>query len=345
MASREKKLRSWVAKQLHDPNVQIDSIVPDASYRNYYRVQKGKLSYIAVDADPKKENNLAFVQIASVFAKQGLLVPTIYAKDLDHGFMLLTDFGDKLLFSALTSVEDADVYYHQAFDILVPLNQCHPPQDQSLPLFDEQFILMELGNFNEWCLEKLLDISFSDSINQVLQVAYSLLISSAQSQVQVVIHRDFHSRNLMVLPDGELGIIDFQDAMLGPITYDLVSLLKDCYVNWPQLKVDDWMNSFHSLAISSSLIPKVPLSQFKIWFDWMGLQRHLKVMGIFSRLKIRDNKPQYISQMPRIMDYVLQVTKEYEEFNDFNKLLIDVIVPRLQKHWHDDGIQYAESAA
>jgi len=240
---------------------------------------------------------------------------------------LLSDFGDTLLFDVLDD-KTAHHFYMKAMQTLLPL-QIAKPLDYHLPPFGETHARQELGLFDEWFIEKLLNLSLSAKERTLLETVYHSLIACVQNQTQAVIHRDYHSRNLMVLPDNGLGVIDFQDAMIGPITYDLASLLKDCYIAWPKDKIYAWVQNFYQLLKDEKRIHDVSLAEFIEWFDCVGLQRHLKVLGIFSRLKLRDGKAGYLNDIPRIMNYVLDVTQRYPFLSELDHWLQQRVLPIL----------------
>jgi aminoglycoside/choline kinase family phosphotransferase len=269
------------------------------------------------------------VHIARSWEEQGVLVPKVWAWQEKMGFVLLSDFGDELLLDSLTP-QSANQFYRQAMMDILPIQNTQASPSYLLPPFDENHMTTELNLLKDWFLTQLLGLDIEQDL-PLLKAVDSTLIHCIQEQVQVPIHRDYHSRNLMILDDGALGIIDFQDAMIGPITYDLVSLLKDCYIQWPQDQIYAWMTYFYEQLIAANRIQNVDLATFERWFDWTGLQRHIKVLGIFSRLKIRDGKPRYLGDMPRIMKYVLDVTSKYRQFEAFDHWLRTKVVSPLQQ--------------
>jgi aminoglycoside/choline kinase family phosphotransferase len=269
-----------------------------------------------MDAPPEKENTEPFIRIASLFKASKVNVPEIYQQDLTQGFLLLEDFGSRCLLEHLNNNNALD-FYQNAFDSLHTLQTNTSITESRLPFYDEALLSQELDLFYDWFLEKHLNISIPKKIKDNLN---KILISSALEQPQVCVHRDFHSRNLMVLDDNSLGIIDFQDAVIGSITYDLVSLLRDCYIAWPEQKVYQWMTLYFQQLSQSGLL-SVNLETFTRWFDLMGLQRHLKAIGIFSRLHIRDNKSAYLNDIPRTLNYVIEVCNRYPELESFKDFI------------------------
>lgn len=319
--------KHWIGEALGTEQFQINPLKGDASFRSYYRIHHADKTYIAMLAPPDKEKTDAFVAIAKSWKTYGLLVPTVWAWQPQQGFVLLSDFGDTLLLNVLDK-HCAPNYYAKAMQTLLPL-QMAKPVDYPLPLFAGVHTANELEVFNEWFIGKLLDLTLAAPEQKLIQTVFNDLGACVERQPQTVIHRDYHSRNLMVLPNDTLGVIDFQDAMIGPITYDLVSLLKDCYIKWPRQAVMAWAKDFYEALKTQKRIQDVTFDQFMEWFDCVGLQRHLKVLGVFSRLKIRDNKAHYLNDIPRIMEYVLEVTAQYRFLESFDNWLRQAILPIL----------------
>ncbi|MCS5710115.1 phosphotransferase [Candidatus Berkiella aquae] len=326
--------KHWIGESLGTTHFQITALKGDASFRTYYRIQAADKTYIAMLAPPEKEKTDEFVAIARYWESQGLCVPQILAWQQQAGFVLLSDFGDVLLLDTLNE-QTVDMSYSLAMQSLLPLQMARPT-DYRLPSFGATHVRQELSLFDEWFLGTLLNVVPTENEQQLLENTYHQLIQVVTEQPQVVIHRDYHSRNIMVLPNHHLGIIDFQDAMIGPITYDLVSLLKDCYIAWPLTRVHHWAHDFYNMLHKQKRIKDVSAEQFIEWFDCVGLQRHLKVLGIFSRLKFRDNKASYLHDIPRIMDYVLAITEQYSFLTEFDSWLkqsvLPILMPTLTKY-------------
>lgn len=313
---RQQSLYSWL-DSLGISNYQLTPLAGDASFRRYFRLHLPHQTQVVMDAPPEKENCQPFVTIAQLLYQASLTVPELLAINIEQGFLLLSDFGDQQLLLALNH-QTADHYYSLALHDLIPLQKCTPLH---LPNFDQAFMHQELQPFLTWYLQEYRHISLTTQQQQLLHQTYQLLIQSAEQQPQVLIHRDYHSRNLMVLNQQQLGILDFQDAMRGPIAYDVVSLLHDCYIVWPRAKVIQWVQQYVELAQQQDLLPKINQQQFLQWFDWMGLQRHIKVLGVFARLFLRDEKPYYLQDIPRIVEYILNVSAIYPQLSDFNQLM------------------------
>jgi len=296
----------------------------DASFRRYFRVQTPGQQFIVMDAPPDKENIEPFIRIAQLLHQAQVNVPTIFQQNLSDGFLLLEDFGSQCFLDQLNE-NTADALYQSAFDALFKLQSQTPVQDARLPHYDEALLHRELAIFDDWFLGQLLDKAIPDALWDSVR---TLLTASALEQPSLCVHRDYHSRNLMVLDQDSPGVIDFQDAVIGPITYDLVSLLRDCYIAWPEQQVERWLLAYFDRLQQASLIHCSP-AQFKRWFDLMGLQRHLKAIGIFSRLHLRDHKSTYLADIPRTLNYVTDVCASYPELAEFNGFLQEQVLPAL----------------
>jgi len=284
-------------------------VAGDASNRRYFRLALAGRDYIVAEAPPATENNRAFLQVRELLAAAEVRVPALYAADLDRGFLLLEDLGDRLLLPALDS-QTSDRHYHRALDILQQMASV----DASvlpLPAYDATLLEEELGRFPEWFARALLDYSPSPDEERLFASLWRKLVDNALQQPKVLVHRDFHSRNLMLPEDGTLAVIDFQDAVIGPVTYDLVSLLRDCYIRWPVDRVRAWALRYRDRLVAADLLEPVTDEQFLRWFDWMGLQRHIKVLGTFARLYLRDGKPRYLDDLPLVLSYVEEVLDQY----------------------------------
>ncbi|MFT6028715.1 MAG: aminoglycoside/choline kinase family phosphotransferase [Oleiphilaceae bacterium] len=345
MDSRYHDLCQWVAKQLNQDRVELSVVSGDASFRRYFRFTQGNESWIVMDAPPEKEDSSSFVSIANNWLEHGIQVPEIKALNLEKGFMLLSDFGEKLLLSSLNpkrpNEQKGEHYYFKAMHALAQV-QALDSKQIDLPRYDSELLQREMALFKDWLIEAKLGLSLSKEESQGLIDCLSLLEERALAQQQVTVHRDFHARNLMICDDDSLGLIDFQDAVLGPITYDLVSLLRDCYIVWPNNLVKQWSKSFYDLLLEKKPDAVNKLGDFKRFkedFDLMGLQRHLKVAGIFARLSLRDAKHSYLADIPRTLEYILSVSKELisDSPKDFSALtslvtLIENRVLPLTKH-------------
>lgn len=346
MDQRLNTLVGWATQMIHrqtgfDLSDSVTPVSGDASFRRYFRMRYRDRSWILVDAPPEKEDNLSFVRIARQWRKQGVLVPDILASDMEQGFLLLEDFGDQLMWAALglgrsalpdqsDSLESVFCLYRRAIEQLIGIQQLDA---KGLPVYDRTLLANEVLLFKDWLCEKLLGIAFTPAESDLLDQTFAQLIERALAQPQVVVHRDFHSRNLMVMPDERLGVIDFQDAVKGPITYDLVSLLRDCYVRWDDDLVSELAMEYWQQARFKGVCA-VPWGQFKQDFDWMGMQRHLKAAGIFARLHLRDGKDGYLSDIPNTCRYLFEVAGGYSELADFHHWMANRVMPKLEENAH-----------
>ena len=310
---REQLIQAWLNSVLNNEPFDIHFLAGDASFRRYARVQHAGQSYMLMDAPPEKEDCGPFVQIDRFFAAHAVRVPKIIAEDLAQGFLLLEDFGDVLL-SSLLNADTVDGYYLQAFKQLVALQ--HIDATGVLPAYSHEKLLQEMQLFTEWLLPAL-DVQPTADENALIENTFKTLADNASSQPQVIVHRDFHSRNLMALSnETDLGVIDFQDAVIGAYTYDLISITRDAYVQWQPEQVNAWFEQFYAL-LPASIKANISLDQFKRDADYMAIQRHLKILGIFVRLFERDGKSGYLKDLPRVMWYLLQEAKAYPELNEF----------------------------
>ncbi len=300
----------------------------DASFRRYFRLRarcknRTAESLILMDAPPEKEPLGPFIKTAEIFAKAGAQVPEIIASDLSQGFLLCTDLGQATYLNALRACQSdsalATPLYRDAWKALV----CFQSRagSPSLPDYDAQTLLREMRLFDEWYLNKHQNIVLADAALAQLLSMYQLILDRCLTQPRVLVHRDFHSRNLMVLADHNPGVLDFQDAVMGPITYDLVSLLRDAYIEWPEDTQIDWAIRYWQDARTEGLPVPEDFGEFWRDFEWMGLQRHLKVLGIFARLYHRDGKENYLQDLPLVKRYAMNVAKRYQGLGPLAKLL------------------------
>lgn len=305
MSDRATQLNHWL-DQLGYRDYRLSSASEDASFRSYLRLQTAAESLIIMDAPPEKEPCNQFIAVAQKLRDAGLSAPEIIAQNQAEGFLVLTDFGGSDYLSQLSSESEGSLYG----DALEALLQMQTRIDATdFPPYDEALLNREMDLFHDWFLGKLLGISLDPGQQAIWQTIKQALIENALAQPQVFVHRDYHSRNLMQLESGNPGILDFQDAVKGPITYDLVSLLRDCYIDWPPIRVDQLALDYYELARGNDLVD-VKAAQFMHWFNLMGMQRHLKAIGIFSRLKIRDGKSGYLQDIPRTLEYLRQISAD-----------------------------------
>ncbi len=325
MDIRLEQIKQWVEIELgiNDPVIQPASA--DASFRRYFRVTSGRGATIVMDAPPDKEDCTPFIDITNRLLEAGLNSPEVVAYLPEKGFLMLSDLGNTMYLDKL-SEDNADQLYQAAIDSLITM-QTHT-RTKDLPLYDDQLFLREMTLFRDWLLEKHLNLSIDEGW---LQDTFSFLAQSALDQPQVFVHRDYHSRNLTWQADQAPGILDFQDAVLGPISYDLVSLLRDCYVQWPQDRIATWVKYYCDKVRQKGLLNDVTEADFTRWFDLMGIQRHLKASGIFARLWHRDGKQGYLKDIPRTLNYIVEVSQKYPELKDLHNFLIQELLPVLKE--------------
>ncbi len=326
MDKRFEALREWTGRALGAGAFDIRPASADASFRRYFRVTFGSRSLIVMDAPPEKGDTRPYVAIARHFHALGLNVPQVLEQDPGRGFLLITDLGEQPYLGSLNE-QTVERLYGDALGALIVLQAGTSTADNFLPDYDEPLLLREMEIFREWYLGRHLGLTLTAGQNRVLDEAFALLAGSALSQPRVWVHRDYHSRNLMVTRPNNPGILDFQDAVLGPVTYDLVSLLRDCYIAWPRARVEDWVKGYHELALQSGIPAGEDDAQFLRWFDLMGAQRHLKASGIFARLNHRDAKPGYLGDIPRTLGYVHEVSARYPELQPLQALLRELKLP------------------
>lgn len=327
MQDRFDTLKSWLSQVLKC-GLDIRPASEDASFRRYFRVTTTGGTYIVMDAPPDKEDAHPYVQIAQRFYRLGLNVPRVLEWDTERGFLLITDLGDRMYLDCL-SPSTAGSLYSDALGALVTLQTGIFSDDRFLPDYDLPLLNREMELFREWYLGRHLGIALTATQHRIMDHVFASLAQSALEQPKVWVHRDYHSRNLMVTPINNPGILDFQDAVRGPITYDLVSLLRDCYIAWPQAQVEAWVKEFYVRANQAGLPTGRDEPLFLRQFDYMGVQRHLKAIGIFARLYHRDGKPGYLKDIPRTLRYVLDVSARYPGLAPFNGLLTELGVNRV----------------
>ncbi|CAK0779707.1 N-acetylmuramate/N-acetylglucosamine kinase [Gammaproteobacteria bacterium] len=325
MPQRLAMLSLWLESQPGLSGCRIEPASGDASFRRYFRLHQGQRTWIAMDAPPEREDCRPFVAIAEQLAALGLNVPMPLAQNLEQGFLLLNDLGRQLYLEALNEAS-VERLYGDALGALAVIQACGPRN--GLPPYDRELLMREMGLFREWLLGRLLGIALSPSEEAMLSETFTILADNALTQPQVCVHRDYHSRNLMVSVPNP-GILDFQDAVVGPVTYDLVSLLRDCYIAWPRAQVEDWALGYRTLAIQSGVFPGCPEAVWLRWFDLMGVQRHLKASGIFARLDQRDGKPGYLKDIPRTLGYIGQIAAYRAELVPLWTLIENAVLPPL----------------
>jgi aminoglycoside/choline kinase family phosphotransferase len=314
---RLEALNYWLTEVLGFNNYQIAPASADASFRRYFRVIHDGSSHIVMDAPPEKENCQPFIKLSGLLDKLGLHVPVIKQLDLAQGFLLLTDLGSQVYLDKLDE-DSVDNLYTDAINALVHMQSY---QGNDIPDYDQDLLRSEMELFREWYLGQHLKITLDTAQQEMIDAAFTFLADTALAQPKVLVHRDYHSRNLMVCENNNPGILDFQDAVIGPVTYDLVSLLRDCYISWPPGKVEGWVADYHKQATQAGILNNIELEQLFYWFDLMGIQRHLKASGIFARLNYRDNKPGYLNDIPRTLGYIKLVAPRYPQLSAFAEFI------------------------
>ncbi|MGZ8269908.1 MAG: aminoglycoside phosphotransferase family protein [Methylophilus sp.] len=323
---RKQQLEAWLQQTLNQ-TFTLTTASADASFRRYFRVHLADKTLIAMDAPPSQEDCTPFVRVAKLLLDAGLNVPEVLAQDLGHGFLLLSDLGDDTYLRHLNN-DTAQMLYGDATNALIKMQLASQPN--VLPYYDEALLTREMQLFPDWYIAKHLNFELKAEQQAVLSNTFSLLNKNILSQGQVTVHRDYHSRNLMVTHENSPGILDFQDAVYGAITYDLVSLLKDAYIEWDEEQIIDWAVRYWEPAKKSGLPVPNDFSEFYRDFEWMGAQRHIKILGIFARLYHRDGKDGYLKDMPLVMHYLRKVCERYVELRPMLRLLdaLEGKVPR-----------------
>jgi aminoglycoside/choline kinase family phosphotransferase len=325
--SRLALLTRWVREDLGFDAAQIAPASADASFRRYFRVTRDAASYIVMDAPPDKEDLGPFVTVARLLAGAGLNVPWVLARNEADGLLLLTDLGTRLYLPELTSPAAAEKLYRDAFAALLRLQTAGREAAAGLPPYDEALLRREMQLFPVWFLDRHLGLEPDAREAAMLERLYTTLVEAALAQPQTFVHRDFHSRNLLITREASPGIIDFQDAVRGPVTYDLVSLLKDCYVAWPAARVRDWALQYRESLLRAAFPLDLDPARFLRAFDLMGLQRHVKVLGIFCRLWHRDGKAQYLADLPRVLDHASAAAAAHPATAEFGAFLEERVRP------------------
>lgn len=326
---RREALVHWLAG-LGYPAVDLRPASGDASFRRYFRFSAAGATLIAMDAPPQQEDCTPFLQVQGLLQRAGVTVPGVLAADLEDGFLLLTDLGRENYLEALTG-DNADALYGDALDSLARAQRAlGGDARETLPPYDEALLRREMDLFRDWLLARHLGLSLTGREQRVWEDDCDALVAAALGQPRGFVHRDYHSRNLMHLPDGaNPGVLDFQDAVCGPITYDLVSLLRDCYIAWPESRVRTWALEFLERPGIAEAAGQPSPEQWLRWFDLMGVQRHLKASGIFARLWLRDGKPGYLADIPRTLGYIVEIGSRHPDTRRLADLVRGRVLPAL----------------
>ena len=314
---RRQQLQRWIETRLHVSPLALEPASADASFRRYFRVRTHGQSLIAMDAPPELEDCRPFVRIAGLMAEAGMHVPQVIAQDLELGFLLLSDLGTASYLQALND-DTADQLFRDAIDALLRWQLASRPG--VLPPYDEAMLTRELKLFPEWYIQRHCGVTLTTTQQQALAALFTLILKSNLAQPAVYVHRDYMPRNLMVCEPNP-GVLDFQDAVYGPISYEVASLFKDAFVSWDEERVLDWTVRYWEKAKRAGLPVDTDFGNFYRDFEWMGLQRHLKVAGIFARLHYRDGKRNYLEDTPRFIGYVRAVAARYHALKPLLALL------------------------
>jgi len=325
--NRYKSLQQFLNPHFKEDEYQLAAITGDASFRRYFRVNTSDQSYIVMDSDPDKLDNTPYIELNKVFSQHGFKLPKILQADEKQGFFLLSDLGNTHL-ADLLGDEDRTLHYKHLIKLSAQWAQIPPAQ--YMKVFDGEFLQFELSIFRDWLVDNFIGEQLSADEQQMWQQACELLINNALEQPIVTVHRDFHSRNIMRTGQ-QWAIIDYQDAVQGPVCYDLVSLLRDCYFKLPEQELDYLLHYAYDEFSEQQLLQDTSFAMFKRWFDLTGVQRHLKAAGIFCRLKLRDSKSGYLNNVLPTLTYISNVSKEYPELTALGQWIEQIIIPQTKQ--------------
>jgi N-acetylmuramate 1-kinase len=324
-------ITEWLSHDLGLKATRLEPASSDASFRRYFRAFCPGSTYIVMDAPPGQEDVRPYLKVARLLESLGAHVPHVHASDVGRGLLLLEDLGTTLYLERLSDGGDSRRLYADALAVLAQIQVRGLDAAAELPPYDTRALGAELALMPEWFLGRHLALGHADARQPLLEDTFTFLIREALAQPAVFVHRDYHSRNLLVVGERNPGIVDFQDALRGPVGYDLVSLLKDCYIAWPRERVVEWVGGFRALLAGQGGAVGASPSEFLRWFDLIGVQRHLKVLGIFCRLWYRDGKPGYLADLPRTLEYVRDTCARYGELAAFGRFLEEQVVSALPR--------------
>jgi len=324
-------IRDWLSRELRLKVARIEPASSDASFRRYFRAFCNGGSYVVMDAPPGKEDVRPYLKVSRLLASLGAHVPHVHETDVARGLLLLEDLGRTLYLERLEAGDDPEPLYQDALAVLAAVQVRGRPLCGELAPYDRNVLLREMALMPEWFLTRHLSLALAAEETQLLASAFEFLIVEALTQPEVFVHRDYHARNLMVVSERNPGIIDFQDALRGPVGYDLVSLLKDCYIAWPRERVVSWVSGYHRELGAQGGDTGASEGQFLRWFDLIGVQRHIKVLGIFCRLWYRDGKPGYLPDLPRTLGYVRDTCARYAELAALGRFIEQRAVAQLAR--------------
>ncbi|HEV2284731.1 MAG TPA: phosphotransferase [Steroidobacteraceae bacterium] len=327
-------IEDWLSRELRLAAQRIEPASSDASFRRYLRVFGAHGTWIVMDAPPDKEDVRPYLKVSGLLESLGVHVPHVYETDAARGLLLLEDLGSTLYLDRLDAGEDPQPLYRDALAALSVIQLRGGAASRELPPYDSTALERELALMPEWFLARHLGLEATPGERELIATGFAFLIREALAQPEVFVHRDYHARNLMVVPGRNPGIIDFQDALRGPVGYDLVSLLKDCYIAWPRARVVEWVSGYRAqlcAAGGAGSLAGASEAQFLRWFDLIGVQRHIKVLGIFCRLWYRDGKRGYLADLPRVLAYVREACALYGELASLGRFLAERVAPQLPR--------------
>jgi N-acetylmuramate 1-kinase len=322
-------IREWLTRELRLPVARLEPASSDASFRRYFRAFAGEVTYVVMDAPPGREDVRPYLKVSGLLASVDAHVPQVHETDADRGLLLLEDLGTTQYLERLQAGDDPGRLYADALTTLVNLQVRGAAVSLELLPYDEPALARELALMPEWFLRRHLRLALDAAHEELLAASFAFLIREALAQPAVFVHRDYHSRNLMVMAARNPGVLDFQDAVRGPVSYDLVSLLKDCYIGWPRERVVEWVAGYRAQLSARGGPAGGSDGEFLRWFDLVGIQRHLKVLGIFSRLWYRDGKHGYLPDLPRTLDYVRDACARYAELAPLARFLTERVAAAL----------------
>lgn len=327
-------IEDWLSRELRLAPQRIEPASSDASFRRYFRVFGARGTWIVMDAPPEKEDVRPYLKVSRLLESLGVHVPHVHETDSTRGLLLLEDLGTTLYLDRLSAGVDPQPLYGDALAALAAIQVRGAAASRELPPYDSAALGRELALMPEWFLARHLGLEATPAEGELIAQTFAFLIREALAQPEVFVHRDYHARNLMVVPGRNPGVIDFQDALRGPVGYDLVSLLKDCYIAWPRARVVDWVSGYRArlgAGGGAGGLAGASEAQFLRWFDLIGVQRHIKVLGIFCRLWYRDGKRGYLADLPRVLAYVRETCALYAELNSLGRLLAERVAPALPR--------------
>ena len=324
-------IHDWLARDLGLRPERIEPASSDASFRRYFRAFQGGKTLIVMDAPPGKEDVRPYLKVAQLLESIGVHVPHVHQADPARGLLLLEDLGGTQYLARLNAGDEPDRLYADALSVLADIQVRGQAGARELAAYDREPLARELALMPQWFCGSHLQLALTPAQSATIANAFELLIEEALRQPSVFVHRDYHSRNLMVVGERNPGVLDFQDALRGPVGYDLVSLLKDCYISWPRARVEKWVGEYRELLRSRGGPIGSDGREFLRWFDMIGVQRHIKVLGIFARLWYRDGKPGYLRDLPLTLDYVRDTCARYSELADLAQFIEESVVPELPR--------------